>query len=361
MNILISREEFLQSDLFKIIKKCDWDKSKNKVIDDIVKNIQNNMGEIPSNQYSVEVVGSHGKGTQIFSSDVDIAILFENSVNMTKEACFDYVKKRIEKDSIMQIFNEKSSAIGCKLDEVSVDIVPAKRHNDGTVHLYVTDEGERSKMTDFNEHVQRAANSEYIDLIKLIKIWAGVFDVKKKIKSFLLETFVLDLEEDNLLYGDLYDQFFYVVCLLGSLEKISINDCVNSRSLKGKLTKDDYEYIKKIVTDTLLNYVPYWCELQDKSPLSFNENTYVYKVFNSASQSKDVIARLDKHYVTATNTGQEARGQGKLRGKHNKANRGVRENIIKERVEFRGFHFLDFEEETLLGIKRSSRIVIHKK
>lgn len=166
--------EYLLQLINRKIASKDTDSIIIKNIQPLITTIQSWAGDCLINIY---FSGSRAKGTAVKGcSDIDLLISLKSSTNNTLleiyESLYDYLYKR------NYTIRKQNVSLGVNYNGYSIDLVPAKKQEGNTNdHLLYSRKRKSWLKTNIKKHIDFVVDSNRINEIKIIKIWAQVHNL----------------------------------------------------------------------------------------------------------------------------------------------------------------------------------------
>lgn len=188
----------------------------------------------------IEDAGSRKKGTMVCDKyDLDIVCYFPSSDTRSLKDIREDVAKHLaqnylttSKASAERILDLKGSTAP---GDFHIDVVPGRFIEDTKdVFLHVAYGDKERMQTNLKTHIDHIANSECVSVIRLVKLWAIRNNVK--IKTFVLELFVVKTLSGSQSKNDLEKSFLYVIeTLRDKFEMTGLEDPANSNNTVSQL------------------------------------------------------------------------------------------------------------------------------
>lgn len=188
----------------------------------------------------IKYAGSHEKGTMICDSyDLDIVCYFPSTDTRTLKEIREDVSEHLSKKYLME---DKASAerILSMKDSTSphgyhIDVVPGRFiENTSDVFLYLAEVNKERIQTNLKTHIDYIVNSDCVQVIRLIKIWAHRNNLK--IKTFVLELFVVETLKDCRTKENLETSFLKVIeSMKDKFDSVKLTDPANTNNIVSQL------------------------------------------------------------------------------------------------------------------------------
>ena len=133
--------------------------------------------------------GSYAKGTVVKDgTDVDLFISLNHTVTTNLKEIYDSLYDKLYKDGYRP--RKQNVSIGITLDDIKIDLIPAKRQDISSDDHSIFKNKQRTWMkTNIVKHINKVKNSNRIDEIKLTKVWRNEHNLD--FPSIYLELFVI--------------------------------------------------------------------------------------------------------------------------------------------------------------------------
>lgn len=206
---------------------------------------------------SIKYAGSYAKETMIRNAyDLDVVCYFPSDDTRTLKEIRDDISEHLNEKYVMEAKVSAERILNLKGVTAPrgyhIDVVPGRFIADSSDVFLHLDGAEKERLqTNLKTHIDHIKNSGCVPVIRLVKIWAHRNNIK--MKTFVLELFVVEVLKGSHSKGNLTDSFLKVLEeMKNHFSSIELIDPANTNNVVSRLiTKEKKGAIVKVANETL--------------------------------------------------------------------------------------------------------------